>query len=120
MSENYITCDMERGSINISEDVVSIVAAAAISEVDGVGGLSHSVSTELSDFLGKKNISKGIKVNFTEDFIAIDIIIMIRFGFPVATVAEKVQKAVALAVEAMTGMDVPVVNVHVSGVVFDK
>ena len=120
MAENYITCEMERGSINISEDVVSTVVAAAISEVDGVGGLSNNVSTESSNFLEKKNISKGIKVHFTDDSIAIDATIMIRFGFAITSVAESVQTAVSSAVEAVTGMGTPIVNVHVSGVVFDK
>lgn len=38
MPENYITCQDEKGSINISEDVVAAMVRAAITEVDGVAG----------------------------------------------------------------------------------
>ena len=36
MPENYITCQDEKGSINISEEVVMSMVRAAITEVDGV------------------------------------------------------------------------------------
>ena len=45
---------------------------------------------------------------------------MVRYGSNVVSVAKQVQDAVTGAVESMTGMGAPVVNVHVSGVAFDK
>ena len=50
----------------------------------------------------------------------IDILIMVRYGSNVVSVAKQVQDTVTGAVESMTGMGAPVVNVHVSGVAFDK
>ena len=47
MPENYITCQDEKGSINISEDVVAAMVRAAITEVDGVAGIATSAGTEL-------------------------------------------------------------------------
>ena len=52
--------------------------------------------------------------------INVDIIIMVRYGENVVGVAQQVQEAVTAAVESMAGMGTPVVNVHVSGVAFDK
>ena len=48
MPENYITCQDEKGSINISEDVVAAMVRAAITEVDGVAGIATSAGTELA------------------------------------------------------------------------
>lgn len=120
MAENYITCAEEKGNINISEDVIAVMVAAALSEVEGVAGVSHTVGTELADFIGKKSVSKGVKVQFEDERMIIDTLIMIRYGFAIKAVAQKVQEAVSSAVESMTGMGEPVVNVHVSGVAFDK
>ena len=52
MPENYITCQDEKGSINISEDVVAAMVRAAITEVDGVAGIATSAGTEMAELLG--------------------------------------------------------------------
>ena len=119
MPENYITISGEKGNINISEDVISLITAAAIAETEGVAGLSNNVGAELSDFLGKKTISKGIKVSFEEGSVKIDALIMVRMGYGVAAVANKVQEAVTNAVESVCGLT-PAVNVHITGVAFEK
>lgn len=120
MADNYLTCSAEKGSIHISEDVIAVIVAAAVSEVEGVAGLSGNISSELSDFLGKKTIAKGIKVRFHEDVIVIDVIVMLRYGSPITQTAEKIQEAVISAVEAMTGQTQPTVHVHVGGVAFER
>lgn len=120
MAENYITCQEDKGSINISEDVVLTMARATINEIDGVAGLANNAGAELAEKLGIKSSGKGLKVEFRDGVINIDAIIMVRYGYNVVSVAQQVQDAVAAAVESMTGMAKPVVNVHVSGVAFDK
>lgn len=67
-----------------------------------------------------KNSGKGLKVQIEDGKITVDVIIMVRYGSNVVGVAQQVQDAVTAAVESMTGMGTPVVNVHVSGVAFDK
>ena len=114
MPENYITCQDEKGSINISEDVVAAMVRAAITEVDGVAGIATSAGTELAELLGIKSAAKGIKVQM------VDTIITVRYGCSVVAVARAVQESVTSAVESMTGIGKPIVNVHVSGVAFDK
>ena len=115
MPENYITCQDEKGSINISEDVVAAMVRAAITEVDGVAGVATSTGTELAELLGIKSAAKGIKVQIVDGTI-----ITVRYGCSVVAVAKAVQESVTSAVESMTGMGKPIVNVHVSGVAFDK
>ena len=116
MPENYITCQDEKGIIHISEDVVLSMVRAAVSEVDGVAGLASSAGTELADLLGLKSASKGVKVQI----INVDTIVTVRYGCNAIAVAEAVQNAVTTAVQDMTGMGKPVVNVHISGVAFEK
>ncbi len=120
MGENYITCQGEKGSINISEDVLYSMVRAAVGEIDGVAALSNNAGTEIAELLGIKNAGKGVKVQINEGKITVDIIVMVRYGSNVVAVAQQVQDAVTAALESMAGMGTPVVNVHVSGVAFDK
>ena len=120
MPENYITCQDEKGGINISEDVVAAMVRAAITEVDGVAGIATSAGTELAELLGIKSAAKGIKVQIVDGTMTVDTIITVRYGCSVVAVARAVQESVTSAVESMTGIGKPIVNVHVSGVAFDK
>ena len=64
MGENYITCREEKGSINISEDVIISMVRSVLSEVEGVAGLSNTAGAELAELIGLKSVSKGVKVQF--------------------------------------------------------
>lgn len=119
MAENYIARQDERGSINISEDVIAVMVGAAIREVEGVAGLANTIGSELADFIGRKSVTKGVKVQFADDKITVDVIVMVRFGVKINEVGEKVQEAVACAVENMTGLE-SIVNVHISGISYEK
>lgn len=119
MPDNYISIPSANGSVNISEEVISVICAEALAEVDAVAGHANSVGGELQEIFGKKPVPKGIKVSFENGVITVDTIIVVRYGNAVAQIAESVQDAVIRAVEDMTSMK-PVVNVHVSGVAFDK
>lgn len=119
MPENYITNDTKQGKISISEDVINVIVSAAIAEMEGVAGLTNPTSTDIADFLGIKNASRGIRISGEDGQIVIDLVILVRYGHPVTAVAKKAQEQVAASVESMTGMKAKV-NVHVTGITFDK
>ena len=120
MGDNYISCKAENGSINISEDVISTMVRTAITEIDGVAGISNTAGAELAELIGIKTVSKGIKVQIVDDTIKVDAVILVRYGCNIVNVAKEVQNSVAEAVQAITGIDKAEVNVHVSGVAFEK
>lgn len=120
MGENYISCRESNGSINISEEVISTMVRTAVTEVEGVAGLSTNPGIELAELLGIKSIPKGIKVQIVDDTIKVDAIILVRYGCNIVTVARNVQDSVTEAVHAIIGIDKAEVNVHVSGIAFDK
>ena len=120
MGDNYISCKAENGSINISEDVISTLIRTAITEIDGVAGISNTAGAELAELIGIKTVSKGIKVQIVDDTIKVDAVILVRYGCNIVNVAKEVQNSVTEAVQAITGIDKAEVNVHVSGVAFEK
>ena len=53
--------------IKISNDVVAVIAGVAVSEVQGVASMAGGFAGGISEVLsGKKNLSKGIKVDTDE------------------------------------------------------
>ena len=120
MGENYITCSGELGSINISEDVISSIVKSAISEIEGVAGLSNTAGAELAEKIGLKTISKGVKVQFVDGKIIIDLIINVYYGCNIVSTAKNVQEKLIAVVEDSTGIANADINVHVSGIAFEK
>jgi len=118
--KGYIRTADDKGSINISEDVVAIIAANAASEVEGLAGFYYSQGKEITKLIAKRGTPKGVKLSLTEDVVSFDIHIVVDIGYCVNEVGEKVQKAVIAAVEDTVGAKVGDVNVHICGVSLKK
>jgi uncharacterized alkaline shock family protein YloU len=106
------------GSIRIADEVVGIIAGMAATEVDGVAGMSGGLVGGIAEMLGKKNLSKGVKVEVGEREAAVDLFIIAEYGVRIPDVALRIQENVKRAIESMTGLDVVEVNVHIQGVGF--
>ena len=108
------------GTIRIASDVVAIIAGMAASEVDGITGMSGNVSSGIADLLGRKNLTKGVKVEVGPQEVAVDLFTIVEYGQPIQKVASDVQENVRKALESLTGLHVLRVDVHVQGVSFEK
>ena len=106
------------GTIRIADEVVSIIAGLAATEVEGVAGMSGGIAGGIAEILGRKNFSKGVKVEVGEKEAAIDLYIIVKYGVRIPDIALNVQEAVKAAIENMTGLSTVEVNVHVQGVGF--
>lgn len=103
--------------IEISNDVIAVIAGVAVSEVQGVASMSRGFAGGITEVLsGKKNMAKGIKVDKTENTAKIDVNIIVEYGSRIPDVAYEIQNRVKKSVEGMTGFKVEEVNVHVQGV----
>ena len=101
----------------IADDVVSVIAGKAVSEISGVAGMAGGFAGGISEvFSGKKNLSKGIKVDVGEKEVKIDVNIIVEYGARIPDIAFEIQNRVKKTVETMTGLTVTSVNVHVQGV----
>jgi len=119
--KGYIKNSDEKGSINICQNVVAVIAAAAAVDNDGVHGLYQSPGRELTTVSSKKGISKGVKISLDDDSnITVDVSLIANMGFPVNEVGEAVQKAVKNAIEEAVGATVNAVNVSICGVSLKK
>ena len=120
MAENkqYITQQQDRGSVLISEDVITTIVANAVNEVDGIVGLSVKPGADIADMIGKKNWGKGMKITVGQDNqLYIDCNVNVGYGQSVVAVAKSVQDAVTAALESTAGVKVAAINVNVCGII---
>ena len=114
--KNAVKKETGLGTIRVADEVVSIIAGLATTEVEGIAGMSGGIA----EILGRKNFSKGVKVEVGEKEAAVDLYIIVKYGIRIPEVALAAQENVKRAIETMTGLTVVEVNVHVQGVGFPE
>ncbi len=123
MSDNLpvnVTIDDGVGSVTFAADVIATIAGLAATEVEGVAGMTGNVMNGISEILGRKNLTKGVKVEVGKEEAAIDLYMLFNYGVSLINACKSVQENVKKAIEMMTGLRVVEVNVHVMGVQFEK
>ena len=104
------------GEVHIADEVVAIVAGLAATDVDGVASMAGNITNELVGKLGKKNLSKGVRVTILEGVVTVDLSLNIEYGRNILETSKKVQEKVKSAIENMTGLEVADVNIHIASV----
>lgn len=110
------TREEQNGSISFANDVVATIAGIATVEVEGVAGMSGGFSGGLAELLGRKNLTKGVKVEVGKEECAVDLYIIVEYGSEIPSMCQKIQENVKKAVETMTGLRVVETNIHIQGV----
>lgn len=119
--EEELKNEVDLGIVKISDEVVGVIAGLAATEIKGIIGMSASLVGGITQILsGKKNLSKGVKVNVGENSASIDLFVVVEYGVKIPEVANEVQENVKKSVESMTGLTVSAVNVHVQNVYIPK
>ncbi|MBR3103384.1 MAG: Asp23/Gls24 family envelope stress response protein [Lachnospiraceae bacterium] len=123
METNNITLRADEnnvGSVQIADDVVSMIAALAASEVEGVSSVVGDITNEVMSKVGMKKLTKGVRVDLLDNKVSIDLSIMIGFGYPIPETSRLVQEKVKNSVETMTGLTVEDINIRVAAVNMSK
>lgn len=108
------------GTVTFASEVIATIAGLAAADIPGVAGMSGGIADGMGELIGRKNLSKGIKVEVGQEEVAVDIAIIAEYGRPITQVAEQIQSSVKKAIETMTGLKVVEVNVAVQGIRFKE
>ncbi len=126
MSENYPSDvklnENPNGTVSFATEVVATIAGLAATEVDGVASMI-SPSSGLADMFSRKSnrsLTKGVRIDLNDNKVSVDITITVEYGSPVPDVARNIQENVKKAIETMSGLDVRNVDVHVTGISFER
>ncbi|MFZ7131084.1 MAG: Asp23/Gls24 family envelope stress response protein [Eubacteriales bacterium] len=111
-----VESEKEFGNVEISEEVIGSIASLAALEIEGVTEMVGGITKGIAEKLGKKNLSKGVKILRNENEVSIDINLIVEFGVQIQKIGYNIQKKVKQSVEVMTGLNVVQVNVNVEGV----
>ncbi|MEO3977041.1 Asp23/Gls24 family envelope stress response protein [Streptomyces sp. CAU 1734] len=111
-----------RGRTTIADGVVEKIAGLAARDVVGVHAMGSGLSRTFGAVRdrvpggGKSSVTRGVKAEVGEVQTALDLEIVVEYGFSIAEVARAVRENVISAVERMTGLEVVEVNIAVSDV----
>jgi uncharacterized alkaline shock family protein YloU len=114
--ETMILDDTELGDIKIHESVIASLARRAALNVPGVSRLAgSSLVDNLAEMVGSRRMqSRAVAINLGEkNDVAIEMKVILKFGFCIPEVAAQIQKEVISMVEKTSGMSVTSVNVLV-------
>ena len=108
------------GQVQIADEVVAIIAGLAATEVEGVASMAGNITNELVSKLGKKSLSKGIRVKVEDGIVNVNVALNIAYGYSVPKTCKNVQEKVKAAIENMTGLEVEKVDIQIANVSISK
>lgn len=108
------------GQVQIADEVVAIITGLAATEVEGVASMAGNITNELVSKLGKKSLSKGIRVKVEDGIVNVNVALNIAYGYSVPKTCKKVQEKVKAAIENMTGLEVEKVDIQIANVSISK
>ena len=108
------------GQVQIADEVVAIIAGLAATEVEGVASMAGNITNELVSKLGKKSLSKGIRVKVEDGIVSVNVALNIAYGYSVPKTCKKVQEKVKAAIENMTDLEVEKVDIQIANVSISK
>ena len=121
VQKNYtVTSSDEMGQVQISNEVVTIIAGLAATEVKGVASMVGNITNELVSKLGIKNLAKGVKIMIENEAVSVDLALNLDYGYSIPKTCQQVQEKVKSAIESMTGLKVETVNVKIANVTMEN
>ena len=112
------TYDYNLGENKLPDEVIAVATARAVLDTKGVaelsGGIGYSITKTL---LGKEQLSKGIKIDQSDEGITLDVYIIVYYGARIPEIAWQIQRNVKDSIQTLSERKVNAVNVHVQGVI---
>ncbi|MBW6462925.1 MAG: Asp23/Gls24 family envelope stress response protein [Firmicutes bacterium] len=106
----------EGDSIKISSEVIAIIAGIVSSDIPGIAGMSGGLVGGIAEKLGRRDLTKGIKVIVDGDKVKIDMNVIAEYGVSIVEATDKLKNAIRGNVEKTTGLKVKAININVLGI----
>jgi len=104
------------GTIKIHKNVIASIASIAAVEIEGVKKVGGNFTSGLMELVGQRPLlAIKVEINKSEE-VRVEIPVIIKYGFNIPDIANKVQESVRQALEKMTNLSVKDINVNVQGI----
>ena len=80
----------QSGKVTFNTDVIATIAGLATVEVPGVAGMSGGIVSGMAELLGRRNLTKGVKVAINEQECEVDLNIVVTYGVKIPEVTAKI------------------------------
>ncbi len=107
----------EYGTITIDNEVIARIAGLAAMDCYGIVGMAaKNVKDGLVQLLKRESLTKGIKLVINDEFLVIDLHIIVEYGTNISAIADTLISTVKYRVEEYVGLNVEEINIFVEGV----
>ncbi len=111
----------EFGKVTIAEELLATLAGYVAMECYGLVGMSsRKIKDEISELLGRENLSKGIEIKLEKNQLIVELYVVLSYGISIPKVAHNIMKKVKETLEQITGLAVSRVNINVRGVQIEE
>lgn len=111
--------DVELGRVQLAPEVLEIIIGIATTEVKGVANTTGNFASGVAEKFGKVMHGKGVKTEWSDEGLTVDVYCVVEYGFSIPTVAQEIQKQIRDAIFNMTSLETKEVNVHITGIQFE-
>jgi len=106
--------ELPAGKIEVMPRAIASIAGRAVAESYGVVGVAAKYPRTIGvELLAPKHYGRGIEVHFADDYITIDLYLVLEYGLRITEIAHNVMSNVKFAVEQALGLQVVKINVNV-------
>ena len=108
----------ENGKIHYSDEGLAKIVGLSTMECYGVVGMvSQNASDGLWQLMRIENLTKGVKIKFTEnEKLNIEVFVMVEYGTKISVIANNIIQKVRYSVENYTGLKVASITVNIQAV----
>lgn len=108
-----LVLETERGITTVADAVVAKIAGLATREVEGVHEMGKAFSRLLARVTPGDTVTQGVAVEVGRRETAIDLVVVVDYGFAIPELAQEIRENVIARVEASTGLMVKEVNIEI-------
>ena len=109
----------ELGRVQLAPEVLEVIIGIATTEVKGVANTRGNFASGVAEKFGRVMHGKGVKTEWSEEGLTVDVYCVVDYGYSVPAVALEVQKQIRHAILHMTSLEPKEVNVHITGIQFE-
>lgn len=114
--DRYVIKEAQDGRVEISKDVISLIAGMSALEAEGVSSIAGGVTAENIGKTDSRSLAKGIRIHLDETEAEINLALNLAYGVNIQETVNQVQERVKSTLISMVGLDVSDVNIKVIGV----
>lgn len=108
-----------KGKVTCNKNILLSIIDLATKEIAGVSSLCDNFGGGIKKFFST-NYTNGVKIEYANNGVVIDVFINVLYGYSVPEIAYKVQENIKNSISAMLDVKIASINVHVQNVDFSE